>query len=66
MLLKDFEFNGKEVNDEVIKNIDKLLYKKMVNEKVNKAAVKLTLKENMISQLDQTKLYTIHLSANHT
>ena len=39
MLLKDFEFNGKEVNDEVIKNIDKLLYKKMVKEKVNKAAV---------------------------
>jgi hypothetical protein len=40
MLLKDFEFIGEEVNDEVIKNTDKLAYKKMVKEKVKKAAFK--------------------------
>ena len=38
MLQKDFEFIGEEVNDEGIKNTDKLASKKMVKEKAKKAA----------------------------
>ena len=55
MLLKDFEFIGEEVNDEVIKNTDKLSYKKMVKEKVKKAAVKCYIKrkEEKLSKLDK-------------